>query len=36
MKRFPYALFYQIEATQVVVLAVFHGKRDPGVWQDRR
>ena len=28
-RRFPYGLFYVIEVERIVVLAVFHGRRDP-------
>jgi plasmid stabilization system protein ParE len=35
VQRFPYAVFYKIELPQVVVLAVFHGRRDPKSWQAR-
>ncbi len=33
--KFPYLVLYTIEPSQVVVMAVFHSKRDPQVWQDR-
>jgi plasmid stabilization system protein ParE len=33
--RFPYQVLYQIEEHQILVLAVFHGKRNPKVWQAR-
>jgi plasmid stabilization system protein ParE len=33
--RFPYLVLYQIEENQVLVLAVFHSKRDPKIWQTR-
>lgn len=33
--QFPYGLFFLIEATRVVVVACFHGKRDPKQWQQR-
>ncbi len=33
--QFPYGLFFLIEATRVVVVACFHGKRDPKHWQQR-
>ena len=33
--RFPYQVLYQVEERQVLVLAVFHGKRDPKIWQAR-
>ena len=35
VRRFPYSIFYRIETDQIVVLAVFHGKRDPKIWQSR-
>jgi len=35
VRRFPYSVYYRVEATRIVVLAVFHGKRDPRVWQAR-
>ena len=34
-RRFPYAVYYLLEPTRVVVLAVLHVARDPGVWQER-
>ncbi|MGH8688478.1 MAG: type II toxin-antitoxin system RelE/ParE family toxin [Burkholderiales bacterium] len=33
--RFPYSIFYTVESRQIVVLAVFHARRDPAVWQAR-
>ena len=33
--RFPYGLFYLIEDSRIVVIACFHGKRNPRVWQRR-
>ncbi|MCI0693659.1 type II toxin-antitoxin system RelE/ParE family toxin [candidate division KSB1 bacterium] len=33
--RFPYSVFYVVEQQTIVVIAVFHAKRDPRVWQDR-
>jgi plasmid stabilization system protein ParE len=33
--RFPYSVFYRIEESQIVVLAVFHTKRDPQIWKVR-
>ncbi len=33
--KFPYLLLYEIKADQIVVLAVFHSKRDPKIWQKR-
>ncbi len=33
--RFPYGIYYRIEPNRVVVISVFHGKRDPREWQSR-
>jgi plasmid stabilization system protein ParE len=35
VRRFPYAVYYRVEPERIVVIAVFHTKRDPGVWQSR-
>ena len=35
VRRFPYGVFYLIESDAIVVLAVFHGRRDPTHWQRR-
>lgn len=34
-RRFPYAIFYRVEANRIVVVAVFHSSRDPQEWQYR-
>ncbi|MCC7346499.1 MAG: type II toxin-antitoxin system RelE/ParE family toxin [Variibacter sp.] len=33
---FPYGLFYRVTAHDIVVLACFHGRRNPRRWQTRR
>jgi plasmid stabilization system protein ParE len=33
--RFPYCVFYRAHADRVEVLAVFHSRRDPAIWQGR-
>jgi plasmid stabilization system protein ParE len=33
--RFPYALFFLVEADALLVIACFHGSRDPRQWQKR-
>jgi plasmid stabilization system protein ParE len=35
IRGFPYLILYRVADQQVVVLAVFHGKRDPAVWKSR-
>ena len=34
-RRFPYSVFFRSEATRVVVLSVFHARRNPTIWQER-
>jgi toxin ParE1/3/4 len=36
LRRFPYAVYFAIEADVVVVVAVLHASRDPAEWQRRR
>ena len=35
VRWFPYGLFFLVEETRVVVIACFHGKRNPKHWQLR-
>jgi plasmid stabilization system protein ParE len=35
VRWFPYGLFFLVEEIRVVVIACFHGKRDPKRWQQR-
>ena len=35
IRRFPYAVFYEFEAQQVIVYSVFHTARDPRKWRQR-
>lgn len=34
-RRFPFGVFYIVESSDQVVLAVMHGSRDPTTWQRR-
>lgn len=34
-RRFPYSVFFRAESRRIVVLSVFHARRDPGLWQQR-
>ncbi|CAH1209251.1 Recombinase [Candidatus Nitrotoga sp. BS] len=34
-KRFPYSVYFRAEQHRIIVLAVFHGRRDPAVWVAR-
>ena len=36
LRRFPYAVYFAIEADIVVVVAVLHASRDPAEWQRRK
>jgi plasmid stabilization system protein ParE len=35
IKRFPYAVYYRIVSSRVIVIAIFHSRRDPKSWQLR-
>lgn len=35
VRRFPYGLFFLVEESRIVVIACFHGKRNPKHWQLR-
>jgi plasmid stabilization system protein ParE len=35
LRMFPYSLFFRIETEFLVVIACFHGSRDPQRWQRR-
>ena len=35
VRRFPYSLIYLVEDARIVVIACFHGKRNPRHWQRR-
>lgn len=35
LRRFPYAVYFAVEADFVVVVAVLHASRDPAEWQLR-
>ena len=34
-RRFPFSVYFRIRSNLMVVLAVFHGRRNPIVWQRR-
>lgn len=35
VRRFPYTVHFRSETHRIVVLAVFHARRDPTIWQTR-
>ena len=35
VRRFPYSVFFRLESRRIVVLAVFHARRAPTIWQIR-
>ncbi len=35
VKRFPYTIYYEYEEDKIMILAIFHGKRNPKHWQRR-
>jgi plasmid stabilization system protein ParE len=36
LQRFPYSLLYRVEPGAILVVAVFHAKRDSRVWRARK
>lgn len=34
-RPFPYSVCFRVRANAMVVLAVFHGRRNPAIWQRR-
>lgn len=34
-RRFPYAVFFRVEEARIVILSVFHVKRNPDEWKQR-
>ena len=35
VRRFPFAIFYEVTAQEIQVIAVFHSRRNPDVWKSR-
>ena len=35
VRRFPYSVFFRVRESSVVVLSVFHARRNPTVWRER-
>ncbi len=35
VRRFPYAVFFVVDADTVLILAVAHAHREPGYWLER-
>jgi plasmid stabilization system protein ParE len=35
IRRFPYTIFFRVRAERLVVLSVFHARRNPLVWRER-
>jgi len=35
IRKFPFGVYYQIEKSTVIVLAIMHASRDPRLWRRR-
>lgn len=35
LRRFPYVVYYEVQGDDILVLAVWHGRRDPEGWKGR-
>jgi plasmid stabilization system protein ParE len=36
VRRFPFAVFYEVVGIQIRVLAIYHSRRDPSRWRSRK
>lgn len=36
VNKFPFSLFYKVEMDSLIVLRIFHNKREPIVWQSEQ
>jgi plasmid stabilization system protein ParE len=36
VRRFPFAVFYEVEESEIRVIGVFHSRRDPDQWKSRK
>jgi plasmid stabilization system protein ParE len=34
-RRFPFSVYFRVRQDSMVVLSVFHGRRNPAIWQRR-
>lgn len=35
IRRFPYSIFFRVRGERLIVLSVFHARRDPTIWRER-
>ncbi len=35
VRRFPFAILYEVTAEEIEIIAVFHSRRNPNVWKSR-
>ena len=35
VRRFPFAILYEVGAGEIQIIAVFHSRRNPDVWKSR-
>ena len=35
VRRFPFVIYYKVRGRALIVLAVFHARREPAIWQKR-
>ena len=35
LQPFPYGIFYRVRPSEIVVVACFHAKQNPRIWQSR-
>lgn len=35
VRRFPFVILYEVAASEIQIIAVFHSRRNPDVWKSR-
>jgi toxin ParE1/3/4 len=35
IRRFPYSIFFRVRGDRLIVLSVFHARRNPTIWRER-
>ena len=34
-RKFPYSIIFSVEPKNILIISIFHSRRDPMVWRDR-
>jgi plasmid stabilization system protein ParE len=36
IRRFPFAIFYEVSESEIRIIGIFHARRDPSQWKSRK